>query len=248
VRRCRDFGRDLARQPVEVGPTAHFMMGGVVVDPACRTAVEGLFAAGEDTGGVHGANRLGGNGVADSTVFGGIAGDVMADFVAGRPAPRPALSAVQPAMRAAEAPLGRSGREDLYGLQRLLREAMWDHAGLVRDAAGLREARRVAEDVEQRLDAAGVPPGRELSLAWQDWLNLKSQALVARLVVASALERRESRGAHYRSDHPEPAAEPIYAVIAEARGGEIACRRQRVAMTRARPAGARAYEPVEVGD
>src|SRR5437867_4170997 len=66
VRRCRDFGRDLARGPVEVGPTAHFMMGGVVVDPDCRTAMEGLFAAGEDTGGVHGANRLGGNGVAES--------------------------------------------------------------------------------------------------------------------------------------------------------------------------------------
>src|SRR5207302_9723837 len=81
VRRCRDFGRDLARAPVEVGPTTHFMTGGVVVDTACRTPVEGLFAAGEDTGGVHGANRLGGNGVAESTVFGGLAGDVMADFV-----------------------------------------------------------------------------------------------------------------------------------------------------------------------
>ncbi|MGH7279156.1 MAG: FAD-dependent oxidoreductase, partial [Candidatus Rokuibacteriota bacterium] len=82
VKRCRDFGRDLARTPVEVAPTTHFMMGGVVVDPACRTAVEGLFAAGEDAGGVHGANRLGGNGVAESTVFGGVAGDVMAEFVA----------------------------------------------------------------------------------------------------------------------------------------------------------------------
>src|SRR5881392_2041878 len=88
VRRCRDFGRDLARGPVEVGPTAHFMMGGVVIDPACRTSVEGLFAAGEDTGGVHGANRLGGNGVAESTVFGGIAGDVMAEAAPGRPLPR----------------------------------------------------------------------------------------------------------------------------------------------------------------
>src|SRR5262245_11312105 len=80
----RVLGRDLARGPVEVGPTTHFMMGGVVVDTSCRTAIDGLFAAGEDTGGVHGANRLGGNGVAESTVFGGIAGDVMAEFVAGR--------------------------------------------------------------------------------------------------------------------------------------------------------------------
>jgi hypothetical protein len=88
VRRCRDFGRDLAREPVEVGPTAHFMMGGVVIDSSCRTAVEGLFVAGEDAGGIHGANRLGGNGVADSTVFGGIAGDVMAEWVVGRALPR----------------------------------------------------------------------------------------------------------------------------------------------------------------
>src|ERR671918_430210 len=84
VRRCRDFGRDLARGPVEVGPTAHFLMGGVVIDTACRTAIEGLFAAGEDAGGVHGANRLGGNGVAESTGFGGLAGDVMADAVLDR--------------------------------------------------------------------------------------------------------------------------------------------------------------------
>src|SRR3989441_964581 len=95
VKRCRDFGRDLARGPVEVGPTTHFMMGGVVIDTACRTAIEGLFAAGEDTGGVHGANRLGGNGVAESTVFGGIAGDVMAESVAGRPLPRVAGPALE---------------------------------------------------------------------------------------------------------------------------------------------------------
>src|SRR6187397_1843724 len=94
LKRCRDFGYDLARTPVEVGPTTHFMMGGIAIDSACHTDLEGLFAAGEDTGGVHGANRLGGNGVAESTVFGGIAGDVMADFVAGRAAPRHAAAVV----------------------------------------------------------------------------------------------------------------------------------------------------------
>src|SRR2546429_3856512 len=122
VRRCRDFGRDLARGPVEVGPTAHFMMGGVVIDPACRTAIEGLFAAGEDTGGVHGANRLGGNGVAESTVFGGIAGDVMAEFVAGRPLPRIAGASLEGATRRLTAPLVRAATADLYDLQRGPRE------------------------------------------------------------------------------------------------------------------------------
>ena len=95
VRRCRDFGRDLAREPVEVAPTAHFMMGGVVIDAACRTTIDGLYAAGEDAGGVHGANRLGGNGVADSTVFGGIAGDTMAADLDGRPRRRRAAAAAR---------------------------------------------------------------------------------------------------------------------------------------------------------
>jgi fumarate reductase flavoprotein subunit len=248
VRRCRDFGRDLAREPVEVGPTAHFMMGGVVIDPSCRTAIEGLFAAGEDTGGVHGANRLGGNGVADSTVFGGIAGDVMAAFVEGRPEPRPSLAAVGALVQAAEAPLGRPGTADLYALQRELRQAMWDDAGLVRDAAGLARAGAVVEAVDGGLAAAGVPGGRALNLAWQDWLNLRSQVAAARLVVASALERRESRGAHHRSDFPEPAPGPPYAVVVQRRGDAPVCRRQPVALTRARPAPAGRPEPVEIGD
>src|SRR5690349_24472290 len=125
VKRCRDFGRDLARGPVEVGPTAHFMMGGVVIDPACRTAMEGLFAAGEDTGGVHGANRLGGNGVAESTVFGGIAGDVMAEWVAGRPRPPISTALGESAIAALSAPLARSEGENLYTLQAQLRQVMW---------------------------------------------------------------------------------------------------------------------------
>src|SRR5438128_3800204 len=116
VRRCRDFGRDLAREPVEVGPTAHFMMGGVVIDPSCRTSVEGLFAAGEDTGGIHGANRLGGNGVADSTVFGGIAGDTMADWVVSRPLPRVSMEGLEAVTGRLVAPLDRGAGENLYHL------------------------------------------------------------------------------------------------------------------------------------
>src|SRR4029434_6640811 len=143
VRRCRDFGRDLARGPVEVGPTTHFMMGGVVVDTACRTAIEGLFAAGEDTGGVHGANRLGGNGVAESTVCGCIAGDVMADFVAGRAAPGDRGGTLGEVIERLTAPLERRGG-DLYALQRELREVMWERAGLVRDGGGLRDRARTA--------------------------------------------------------------------------------------------------------
>src|SRR5213594_1834043 len=201
VRRCRDFGRDLARGPVEVGPTAHFMMGGVVIDPACRTSVEGLFAAGEDTGGVHGANRLGGNGVAESTVYGGIAGDVMADFVAGRAMPDNRGGGVGEIIERLTAPLERRGG-DLYALQRQLREVIWDRAGLVRDGDGLKNAVATAERIAEELGRVGVPGGAAFNLAWQDWLNLTSQTTVAGLIATSALARTESRGAHYRSDFP----------------------------------------------
>src|SRR3989449_7921253 len=134
VKRCGDFGRALARGPVEVGPTTHFMMGGVVIDTACRTAIEGLFAAGEDTGGVHGANRLGGNGVAESTVFGGIAGDVMAESVAGRPLPRVAGPALEDLARRGTAPPQRPPTRGLYPLPRQLRDVVLGEGRLVRDA------------------------------------------------------------------------------------------------------------------
>jgi fumarate reductase flavoprotein subunit len=249
VKRCRDFGRDLARGPVEVFPTAHFMMGGVVVDSDCRTTVDGLFAAGEDTGGVHGANRLGGNGVAESTVFGGIAGDRMAEAVAGRAWPRLSAAALEDAARPLTAPLGRAGGTDLYTLQRTLREAMWDHAGLVRDEAGLRAALATVDDLAARLPAAGVPGHASLNTAWQDWLNLDNQLLVARLVVLSALERRESRGAHFRRDFPSPAAGPPVSVRVQRRGEAPAVWTEAVAFTRLRPPAAPAPPvSVEVGE
>jgi succinate dehydrogenase/fumarate reductase flavoprotein subunit len=250
VRRCRDFGRDLARGPVEVGPTAHFMMGGVVVDPDCRTAIEGLFAAGEDTGGVHGANRLGGNGVAESTVFGGIAGDVMAAFVAGRPRPRVNAAAAEAAAARAAAPLDRGNAAEVYAIQRELRDVMWEHAGLVRDAEGLALAGATVERLTERLSAAGVPGHRALNTAWQDWLNVESQLTAARLIVASALARRESRGAHWRQDFPAAATAPPVSVRVAA-GGEGGPRvwSEPVAMTRAQPpAGAPRPVAVEIGD
>lgn len=249
VRRCRDFGRDLAREPVEVGPTAHFMMGGVVVDPDCRTALEGLFAAGEDTGGVHGANRLGGNGVAESTVFGGIAGDVMAASVAGRPLPRVSDAAVQAAAARARAPLGRGDAAEVYAIQRELRDVMWERAGLVRDAEGLALAASTIERLHARLQAAGVPGHGALNTAWQDWLNLDSQLTAARLIVASALARRESRGAHWRRDFPSPATTPPVSVRVRRGDGAPVVWTEPVALTRAHPQGG-APRPVavEIGD
>jgi fumarate reductase flavoprotein subunit len=250
VKRCRDFGFDLAREPVEVGPTAHFMMGGVVIDPACRTETEGLFAAGEDTGGVHGANRLGGNGVGESTVFGGIAGDTMAGSVIGRPLLRPSKSALEAAARNTLAPLGRAPGEgeDLYALCSQLRALMWDHVGLIRSGSELRSALAEIEELGRRAAHAEVPGGPAYNLAWQDWLNLRNQALVAWLITRSAIERAESRGSHYRRDFPEPGSE-LYNVYIGV-GDETAPKvwTEPVRCTRLGPEAARPHVTVEVGD
>jgi succinate dehydrogenase/fumarate reductase flavoprotein subunit len=248
VRRCRDFGRDLARGPVEVGPTAHFLMGGIVIDSACRTSIDGLFAAGEDTGGVHGANRLGGNGVAESTVFGGLAGDVIAAFVEGRPAPRLGDSALAPLTAALSAPFTRPAGPGLYDLQRELREAMWDRAGLVRDADGLGEALAEIDRIEAALDVVGVAGDPSLNTAWQDWLNLKNQVLAARLIGRSALERRESRGAHWRRDFPAPAAGPHYTVRVRRAADGPQVWREPVVFSRVTPAETAVPATVEIGD
>jgi len=249
VKRCRDFGKDLAREPVEVGPTAHFMMGGVVIDPSCRTVLDGLFAAGEDAGGVHGANRLGGNGVADSTVFGGIAGDVMAEWVVGRPLPQVSASQAEEVAKRLAAPLGGGDGVALYELLGRLRSIIWDRVGLIRDRGGLESALAEIETIEAEVGAIAVPGGPEYNLAWQDWLNLTNMATAGRLIARSALERTESRGAHYRRDFPESDPRWLVNVLVQARDGGLHVWNEPVRFTRVRPP---AEEPqmaaVEIGD
>jgi fumarate reductase flavoprotein subunit len=248
VRRCRDFGRDLAREPVEVGPTAHFMMGGVLIDRACRTDAEGLFAAGEDSGGVHGANRLGGNGVAESTVFGGIAGDVMADYVVGRLLPQIPDAMVGQACAATTAPLERTEGESVYPLQARLRQVMWEHVGLIRTGEGLKLALSEIEDIGQRLDGIAIRGGGAYNLAWQDWLNLQNQATTAWLIARSALERTESRGSHYRRDFPDTTSEAVTVLAGYEDGAGPKVWTEPVRYTRMKPDAGRMSATVDVGD
>jgi fumarate reductase flavoprotein subunit len=237
VERCRDCGFDLAGGLVEVIPTAHYMMGGVVFNADCTTALPGLFAAGEDTGGVHGGNRLGGNGVANSTVFGGIAGDSMGAWVPkhGRlrePDEAAIASAVAECRRPLEQPAGDIGalREELY-------ELMWDDVGVFRDAAGLRRAETALVALDERLDRTGIS-GNSLAfnLTWHDWLNLKSLVLVSRAITAASLARAESRGAHFRSDFPmtEPDDTAAFTRISLAAGAML-CEHEAVRFTRVKP-------------
>ena len=204
VKRCADSGFDLAGGLVEVVPTAHYLMGGVEFEVDCSTASPGLFAAGEDCGGVHGANRLGGNGVANSTVFGGIAGESMAAFVAEEGCWRdPDERLIDAGVARAETPFSLK-RGDLFDLRERLSHTMWDDVGVMRTAEGIGRARANLADHAAELHRTGLADGdRTFNLTWHDWLNLDSLMGVSKVVAAAAAAREDSRGAHYREDYPK---------------------------------------------
>jgi fumarate reductase flavoprotein subunit len=205
VDRCRDCGFDLAGGLVEVVPTAHYFMGGVICEADTSTERPGLFVAGEDASGMHGANRLGGNGVANSTVFGGIAGDVMPRWIAGnRPGHRaPDANALDAEVERALHPFAQKAG-DLNALRETLLDAMWDDVGVARDRAGIERGLSALERIEAELLATGIAGGdRRFNLTWHDWLNLRSLVEVSRVIALAALKRENSRGAHFRSDFPQ---------------------------------------------
>ena len=207
VERCADCGFDLAGGLVEVVPTAHYMMGGVEFKADCSTELEGLYVAGEDAGGVHGANRLGGNGVANSTVFGAVAGDTMAEWASRKDSfPDYERFVIEEAVARCEIPF--NARAIPHGsLERLrdrLHEVMWNKVGIIRDATGLRAGLAELEAIESELQFCGIADAnRAFNLTWHDWLNLKSLAETSRVIAQAALARSDSRGAHFREDFPD---------------------------------------------
>jgi len=205
VDRCRDCGFDLAGGLVEVVPTAHYFMGGLICEVDTATECAGLFVAGEDASGMHGANRLGGNGVANSTVFGGIAGDVMPRWVAQNPGHRsPDAEVLDFEVARAEYPFSRPAG-DLNVLREKLLDTMWDEVGVVRDRSSIECGLATLDSIEAELLAAGLADhDRRFNLTWHDWLNLRSLCEMSRVIALAALRRENSRGAHYRSDFPEP--------------------------------------------
>jgi fumarate reductase flavoprotein subunit len=237
VERCADCGFDLAGNLVEVVPTAHYMMGGVMFRPDCTTALKGLFAAGEDTGGVHGANRLGGNGVANSTVFGGIAGDSMAAWVRSNNALRaPDEAAIAHSIATHQAPFGRPAG-DLHAIREAVYECMWNDVGILRTKEGLQRGLATLAELDAALSQIGVGnDDAAFNVTWHDWLNLKSLIAVSRVIATAALSREDSRGAHYREDFPETddLATSTYTVVSQ-RGDQLELRREPVQFCRVRP-------------
>jgi succinate dehydrogenase / fumarate reductase flavoprotein subunit len=202
---------DITAEPMEVGPTCHYVMGGVDVDPdtAAATGVPGLFAAGEVAGGMHGSNRLGGNSLSDLLVFGRRAGLHAARYAAGLDGARPAIDeeqiddAAAEALRpfSAEAPEGPA--ENPYGLHQELQQTMNDLVGIIRRADEMQEALDRLATLRVRARRAGVEGHRQFNPGWHLSLDLRNMLLVSECVARAALLRTESRGGHTRDDYPE---------------------------------------------
>ncbi|MEV0283134.1 FAD-dependent oxidoreductase [Kribbella sp. NPDC050820] len=195
---------DITKQPIEIAPTAHYSMGGVWVRPEDHgTGVDGLYAIGEAASGLHGANRLGGNSLIELLVFGRIVAEEAAKYSIGRQSQERSADAVAEARAEVDKLLASDGEENVRALQRALRDTMTNRAGVVRDEAGLLAGVSELVEIEERMTKMGVHPDiagfQDLAHAF----DLKSSALAARATLDAALERRETRGCHNRSDYPE---------------------------------------------
>jgi succinate dehydrogenase / fumarate reductase flavoprotein subunit len=201
---------DITREPMEVGPTTHYIMGGIRVDGDTQmSTVPGLFAAGECAAGINGANRLGGNSLSDLLVFGRRAGEYAARFA--RDHQRPAIDPqqVDGAARRALEPFDRSGAsEGPFQVQHALQDMMQDKVGIVRTAEDMEAALVDLEDLRRRAQKVGVAGHREFNTGWHAALDLRNLLTVSEAIARSALERRESRGGHFREDYP--AKDPAY--------------------------------------
>ncbi|WP_326555465.1 fumarate reductase/succinate dehydrogenase flavoprotein subunit [Micromonospora sp. NBC_01813] len=197
---------DITKQPMEVGPTCHYVMGGVEVDPdtaAAAGSISGLFAAGEVSGGMHGSNRLGGNSLSDLLVFGKRAGEHAAAYVTGLDRrPKVAAGEVEEAVDQALAPLSRDTGENPYTLQQDLQAVMGDLVGIIRREGELADSLVKLAELRERVTKVSAAGGRRYNPGWHLALDLRNMLVVSECTAKAALERTESRGGHTREDHP----------------------------------------------
>ena len=218
---------DITKEPMEVGPTTHYMMGGVRVDAESQmTDVPGLFAAGECAAGLHGANRLGGNSLSDLLVFGKRAGDYAARFAKehsqGKVNPDELAGVEARALK----PFENQGPAP-YAIQYALQDTMQDLVGIVRVENEMLQALDKIQEFKTQAEQAGVPGHREYNSGWHTALDLQNLILVSEMVTRSALERKESRGAQFRDDYPtkDDAYGGFNIVVSKGPSGEVQLRR-----------------------
>jgi succinate dehydrogenase / fumarate reductase, flavoprotein subunit len=221
---------DITAEAMEVGPTCHYVMGGVEVDPDTEAAqVPGLFAAGEVAGGMHGSNRLGGNSLSDLLVFGRRAGMAAAEHARGRGGPVELPDeALVDAARAALAPFDREGGENPYTVQHDLQQTMHDLVGIIRTAPEMQQALKRIEALKDRVANLSVEGHRQYNPGWHLALDLPHMLLVSECIARAALEREESRGGHTRDDFPATDAEwaRTNIICSRAPDGSVALTRQ----------------------
>jgi succinate dehydrogenase / fumarate reductase flavoprotein subunit len=201
---------DITKEPMEVGPAQHYVMGGVEVDPdTAASSVPGLFAAGEVSGGMHGSNRLGGNSLSDLLVFGRRAGLGAAEYLNSLGDSRPSASDAVLAEAQAEAlaPLERSGGENPYAVHSELQQTMSDLVGIIRKEEEIKAALGELEKLHDRAARVSAEGGRAYNPGWHLALDLRNIVLIAECVAQAALERQESRGGHTRDDYPQMSPE-----------------------------------------
>lgn len=197
---------DITKVPMEVGPTTHYIMGGIMVDGESQmTAVPGLFAAGECAGGLHGANRLGGNSLSDLLVFGQRAGEFAARYARDNQMPKLDNSQVEAATKMALAPLDRpevAGDEGPFKIQHELQGKMQDLVGIVRTESEMKQSLVEIDKIKAKAAKTVAQGNREYNGSWHTALDLKHLIIVSEAIARSAIERKESRGAHFREDYP----------------------------------------------
>jgi succinate dehydrogenase / fumarate reductase flavoprotein subunit len=220
---------DITSEPMEVGPTTHYVMGGVRVDGDTQmSTVPGLFAAGEVGAGLHGANRLGGNSLSDLLVFGKRAGQYAAEFAGRQSSARVDPQQADEIARAALEPFGREDGENPYKVEHELQTMMQDLVGIVRKEDEIRRALDALKTLRDRARKVSVTGNREYNPGWHTALDLQSLLTVSEIVARAALERKESRGGHFRDDFPEK--DPNYGkfniVIRKGPGGDMQVTRE----------------------
>jgi succinate dehydrogenase / fumarate reductase, flavoprotein subunit len=216
---------DITKEPMEVGPTTHYMMGGVSVDGDSQmSTVPGLFAAGEVAAGLHGANRLGGNSLSDLLVFGKRAGRFAAEFAKANQAANIDDAQLQAAATAALAPFDRGAAgENPFQIQYELQESMQNLVGIVRTEGEMQDALEIIDQLRARADRAGTPGHRQYNNGWHTALDLANLLIVSEAITRAALLRKESRGAQFREDFPDKDAEwgKHSIVVKPGTGGEM---------------------------
>ena len=214
---------DITLEPMEVGPTCHYVMGGVEVDPDTQAVVgaRGLFAAGEVGGGLHGSNRLGGNSLSDLLVFGKRAGDAAADYVSTASDASLDEAKVEAAIATALEPFSRATGENPYEIQAELQQTMNDLVGIIRTQHEIEQALKVIDDLKLRTKEIAVVGGREYNPGWHLALDLPKQLLVSEAMARSALTREESRGGHTREDYPQMSPQWRQVVLASRIAGGV---------------------------